>query len=210
VQLRLQHIPDESVMADPKPIAKAVLAVPGRPHLAARSRLITLISGGAAVLYAVLVFLPQQQAIHKLRQKIKERDAEVARSLRLSDLIHELTERLHATEQFTAQWKSQAPPASHVTPVFAELIRHAKTAGAEIVSLSPQTELPLETIGRTPVSLQVRGSYRSLHELLQRVEEMQGVVWIDELNLQPQASGDKPLGCTLKLMIFSNRGEISG
>ena len=81
---------------------------------------------------------------------------------------------------------------------------------SQVTSFAPQAEQPLETVGLVPVALQAEGSYQSLHQLLERLEEMRGLVWIDEVHLRPQEQGGGRLSCTLKLIIFANRGEISG
>jgi Tfp pilus assembly protein PilO len=187
--------------------AKPTLA---KPSLSSRTRLITLLSGGAAVAYALLVFLPQQQAQAKLRGTIRQQQSQILQSQALIEPTRELQKQLAATEEFARQWRRQAPPSHGVAAILAQVSRHAKAAGAEIVSITPQPELPLETVGRIPVSLQAAGSYRSLHEFLERLETLNGVVWIEELKVEPHAKAEEPLSCTLKLIIFSNRGEISG
>ena len=45
---------------------------------------------------------------------------------------------------------------------------------------------------------------------VERLEAMPGLIWIDEVHLQPQEKGEGSITCTLKLIIFANRTEISG
>lgn len=190
-------------MSGPSPQHKAA-----KPAL--RSRLITLISGGVAVAYALLVFVPMQQSIAGTHRQLRDQRAQIVQSLTLVQQIRELENRLAATEQFNSAWQSQAPFSQHVASVFADVIRHAKESGAEVMSLSPQAEQPLETISRIPVALTVEGSYHSLHALLACLEGTTGEVWIDEIHLQPKEKGAGRLGCTIKLVIFAKRNEISG
>lgn len=190
--------------ASPQPVPRKA----AQPAL--RSRLITLIAGGVAVAYALLVFVPMQQSIAGTHRQLRDQRAQIVQSLTLVQRIRELEEQFAATEQFNLAWQNKAPASQHVASVFADVIRHAKESGAEVMSLSPQAERPLETISRIPVSLTVEGSYHSLHALLACLEGMTGVVWVDEIQLQPKEKGASRLACTIKLVIFSKRSEISG
>lgn len=175
-----------------------------------RSRLVTLASGGAAVAYALLVFVPGQQTISGMNRQIEEKRMQIASSVALAQPMQVLTEQTAAAEHLKNTWCSQAPRSSLAAPVFAQVIRHAKETGAQILSFAPQSEQRLETIGLTPVAVQAEGSYRSLHVLLEKLEGMRGLVWIDEVHFLPQDGQSKQLGCTLKLIIFTNCAEISG
>ena len=188
----------------------ATITKPASAQPAFRSRLVTLASGGAAVAYALFVFVPGQHTITGMHRQIEEKRTQIANSTALARPMQELTEQAAAAERLKNSWRSRVPRSSLAAPVFAQVIRHAKETGAEVMSFAPQTEQPLETIGLIPVALQAEGSYRSLHELLEKLESMRGLVWIDEVHFQPQDREQERLGCTLKLIIFTNCAEISG
>jgi Tfp pilus assembly protein PilO len=180
----------------------------GNPGL--RRWLITILAGGVAAAYALLVFVPGQRSIASMRKQIRDRQMQINRSETLVQPIRELEQQVATAQQMTAAWQRRAPDARHPAPLFAEVIRHANEAGAEVMNFAPQPEQPLETIGRIPVAMQAEGSYRSLHQLLTQLEGMRGLVWIDEVHFQPREKGGDRLSCTLKLIIFADRGEISG
>lgn len=175
-----------------------------------RRWLITIIAGGAAVAYAMVVFMPGHRAIASMRKQVRERQSQIGRSQTLVESIRALEQQVATTEQMTAAWQKRAPRSRHPAPIFAEVIRHAKEADAEVMNFVPQTEQPLETIGMIPVAMQAEGSYQSLHELLEKLESMRGLLWIDEVHLQPRNKGDGRISCMLKLIIFADRAEISG
>jgi Tfp pilus assembly protein PilO len=182
----------------------------GETKSAWRSRLVTIASGGAAVAYALFVFVPGQQSIASLQKTLRAQESQVSRSLTLVQPIREIEDKLAATEQFIKSWRGKAPAPDQVAAVFAEVISLARENDVEVTSLSPQAEQPLETIGLIPVALQATGSYRSLRGMIQRLEAKSGLVWIEELHLQPQDKQTDVLTCTIKLEIFANRSEISG
>jgi len=192
-------------MSATEPIEKNVVATKS----AWRSRLITIASGGAAVAYALLVFVPGQKSIAELQKTVRIQETQVAQSLTMVQPIRELEAKLSATERFIQSWRGRAPAPTQVASVFAQIISLARESDVDITSLSPQAEQSLETIGLIPVAVQARGSYRSLRGLLERLDAMSGQVWIEELHLQPHDKGTETLGCTLKLIIFVNRSEIS-
>jgi Tfp pilus assembly protein PilO len=171
--------------------------------------LITIASGGAAVAYAIFVFVPGQKSIAELQKTVRAQETLVAQSLTMIQPIRDLEEKLAATERFTTSWRSRASAPTQVASVFARITALARESDVDITSFSPQAEQPLETIGLIPVALQARGSYRSLRGLLERLETMSGQIWIEELHLQPQDKEMESLSCTLKLIIFVNRSEIS-
>jgi Tfp pilus assembly protein PilO len=129
--------------------------------------------------------------------------------LTLVQPIRELENKVATTEDFVTSWRAAAPAPKQLAAVFAELISLAREHDAEVTSLTPQAEQPLDTIGLIPVSLQATGSYRSLRELLAGLEAMSGRVWIEDLHLQPLEKQADTLTCTIKLIIFANRVEIS-
>lgn len=174
-----------------------------------RSRLITIASGGAAVVYAIFVFVPGQQSLAEMQKTVRSQETQVAQSLTMIQPLRELEEKLTATERFIATWRSRSSRPSQVASVFAQIITQARENDVDITSLSPQAEQPLETIGLIPVAVQAQGSYRSLRGLLERLETMSGQVWVEELHFQPHEKENETLTCTLKLMIFVNRSEIS-
>jgi Tfp pilus assembly protein PilO len=175
-----------------------------------RSRLVTIASGGAAVAYALFVFVPGQKSLAEMQRTVREQESQIATSLTLIQSIRDLQEKQAATERFVNGWRSKAPVPDQVSSLFAQVIVLARENDVEVTSLSPQAEQPLETIGRIPVSLQAKGSYRSLRGLLEGLEAMSGLIWMDEVHFQPQDKTSESLSCTLKLIIFTNRNEIPG
>jgi Tfp pilus assembly protein PilO len=144
-----------------------------------------------------------------MQKTLREQQSQVAKSLTLVQPIRELEEKLAATEQFVSTWQSKAPAPNQLASVFAEIINVAREHDAEVTSLAPQAEQPLKAISLIPVSLQAKGSYRSLRGMLQRLEGMSGQVWIEDLHLQPLDKQTDTLNCTIKLIIFANRVEFS-
>jgi len=175
-----------------------------------RSRIITILAGAAAVAYALFVFVPAQQSIADQRRQIQDKQLQISKTDLLAQPLRQLEEQVAETHRFTQSWRQQAPRPNTLSSVFAEVIRQAKETGAEVMSITPQAEQPLETIGLVPVALQAEGSYRSLHELIERLEKMQGTLWVDDLQLEPHAGEGKRLHCSLKVIIFADRSEISG
>lgn len=174
-----------------------------------RSRLITLVAGGAAIVYAVFVFVPVQRAVSQTRKTIRSQQSQIVKSVSLAKSIQEAEAKLATTEEFIGVWRAQTPTPKHLPAVYSEIISLAQDHGAEVTSLLPQAEQPLNTIGLVPVVLQSAGSYQSLRGLLIRLETMSGRVWVEEVHLQPLDKQSDRLSGTIKLIIFTNRDEIS-
>lgn len=179
------------------------------PKNGLRTRVITILAGAAAVAYAMLVFVPGQRSIAGLRRQVREKELRISQNYQLAEPIRKLEAQVDASRAFADAWREKSPGANAVAPLYAEVIRRAKETGAEVTTMSPQAEQSLSLVGLVPVAMQAEGTYRSIHALVEQLETMPSKVWVDDLLLIPDREGGR-VRCTLKLMIFVDRSEISG
>jgi Tfp pilus assembly protein PilO len=179
-------------------------------NTAFRSRVITLLAGAGAIAYAFFVFVPGQKSLTRLNQQVLQKQQNVAQTNLLVQPITQTQQELNTTDAFIAQWRERSPRGSQLSQTVGRILQAAERNEVEIVQLQPQEETALQTITTTPVNLRVAGSYQHVYGMLRDLDKMGGVLWVEQLDLQAEPANNDELECTIKLVIFSDRGEISG
>lgn len=185
-------------------------ASPQAAKTALRSRAITILAGAGAIGYAFFVFVPGQKGIAQLGQQMQQKKQHVAQTNLLVQPIAQMQEELKTTEAFVAQWRGRAPNGSQSSKTVGRILQAAELNEVEIVQLQPQEEVVLNTLQSAPIDLRVAGNYRQVFGMLRDLDEMRGTVWVEQLDLQAVSATDQKLECRIKLVIFADRGEISG
>ena len=186
------------------------IASPNAASTRLRSRFITILAGAGAIAYAFLVFVPGQKAITRLGQQVVQQKQHVAQTNLLIQPISQTQQELSATEAFITQWKERAPKESQLSKTVGRFLSVAEQNKVEIVQLQPQEEAVLNTLRTAVIQIRVAGSYPEIFGMLRDMDEMSGVLWVDQLDLQAEAADNEQLEGTIKLVIFADRGEISG
>jgi Tfp pilus assembly protein PilO len=177
---------------------------------AALRRLALIATGGGALLYAVLIFLPGQRALRTTWLEVTALQQQISQRQRLSEPLARLREELKTTRAFLSQWQGLAPAAKSAAPVLGTIVYEAREAGAELVGFTPEPRVERSVLSQLPVRVECRGSFQSLHEFFRRLEAQPYPLWLDELELQRHDSNAGMLECSVKMTVFSDRGDFSG
>lgn len=175
----------------------------------ARTRAITILSGVVAVLYAFFVFVPMQRSNLKLQAQLRQKESKASQDSLLVQPIAQLSHELTIAQQLIGHWQASAPQMRTIADAFASIEKAARDAKVELLQFSPEAERSLASIGTVSVALELRSSYRGIHEFLRTIESLPMTTWMEEIELRPDGASDEVLKARTKLIIFFDCGDFS-
>lgn len=179
-----------------------------KPPPKSKNWIVTSFLAAGALTYIFGLFVPKQEAIAQARARVREMQQEIIQSARLQSVIHQMQEELADTRQSAQEWRDTAPSARQLGELFGQITRHANEAGVSIQRFTPRPVLDLNLLHEIPVTLAVEGEFRSIFDLVRRLETLPGAVWIERIQMQP-ADGSQRLQCELALAIFADQAGNS-
>jgi len=172
-----------------------------------RTWLITAVLAALALAYVWFLFLPGQRAIAELRAQVHERRQQIMQAQNLLATVAQTRARLEATREVGRQWRAEAPRRAEVITHFASLTQQAAAAGVAIERFDPLPPNELNVIAQQNVTLQFCASFAALFDLLRRLEELPGTIWVRNLRLQTGSDHEPQLRGELTLTIFVDRTD---
>lgn len=161
----------------------------------------------AAVLYVVLVIIPGQRTIARLRSKLIERRQHVMQSQHLLAPLHRAEAQRDELRAVSRRWQTEAPKTAEVSRYLGSVTLQAAAAGVTLQRVDPKEAVDLRTLHRRTVELKIAGSFAAVFDFVRRLEALPGDVWIDQIDWNSNASGG--LEGTLTLSIFADRSDYS-
>jgi Tfp pilus assembly protein PilO len=171
--------------------------------------LITALLAAIAVAYVVFVFLPGQRSVSDLGAQVQERRQQILQAQSLARTVILARQRLTDTHEVSQRWRDEAPRQAELISHFASLTQQAEAAGVAIERLDPLPAVELNLVAQQSVTLQFRGQFAAVFELLRRLEALSGTLWIRDLRLTASGNADNVLKGELTLTIFVDRTDKS-
>jgi len=171
--------------------------------------LVTGLLAAAAVAYVVFVFLPLQNSINQLRQQVQERRQQIVQAQSLVGTVAQTRLRLLAAQEVCQQWRGESPRQAQLITHYAHLTQQAEEAGVAIDRLDPLPAVELNLIAQQNVTMQFHATFSTVFDLLHRLEDLPGTLWVRELRLQAVADNDNALQGQLTLTIFVDRTDYA-
>jgi Tfp pilus assembly protein PilO len=164
---------------------------------------VTLPVAGLAIGYLYFVFFPTAAAIRETRGEIRLKQDYISQTEKLHQTVTQLEQNLNEVQQYTQQWRRQAPIPGQLSDLFGKISSCARECGALITRFEPQTEIALEHLHRVPVQMDLACSYSTLCHLLAELEQLPETIWIDEVRIEKVKENGKDMKCALKLDVFA-------
>jgi Tfp pilus assembly protein PilO len=169
----------------------------------AKSVLITLVIASGAVAYSLLVFVPSQKALARLRHQLRDKQRQIVDSDRLISDIAQTEAQLKVAQDYARQWKQTAPSETRLADVYRKFAELAEVAGVEVNGIRPQSGERLKTISQYRVALDCSGPYANLFDFVHRIEESVVGLWIQQLEIDRPDPKLDLVRCKLQLIIFA-------
>jgi len=171
--------------------------------------LITALLAAGAVSYVVFVFLPFQNSISVLRSQVQERRQQIMQAQSLAGTVAQARLRLAAAREVAQQWRADAPKQAQLVTHLASLTKQAEEAGVAIDRLDPLPAVELNLVAQQNVSMQFHAPFAAVFDLLARLENLPGTLWVRDLRLHANSEADNTLRGELTLTIFVDRADYS-
>jgi Tfp pilus assembly protein PilO len=170
--------------------------------------LVTGSLAAAAIAYVVFIFLPLQNSINKLRQRVQERRQQIMQAESLVGTVAQTHIRLAAAREVCQQWRAVAPRQAQLITHYASLSQQADEAGVAIDRVDPLPAVELNLIAQQNVTMQFHAPFSAVFDLIRRLESLPGTLWLRDLRLQA-SENDNTLRGELTLTIFVDRTDYA-
>jgi Tfp pilus assembly protein PilO len=164
---------------------------------------VTLPIVAGAVGFLLLVFFPTARAIRQTRNEIRTKQEFLTQTQSLRATMLSLESDLKEINQFADAWELQAPVPGQMAKLFGKITRDASEYGVVPARFDPLKEIPLHTMHRVPVQMELNGSYTGIAQLLAALEQLPETVWIDHLKFEKDRQAGKDVKCEVKLEVFA-------
>jgi len=172
--------------------------------------ILTAVLFGATVLYVLIAFLPMHQAIARIRHDLAAVGEGLGDLSRQAARLEQVNAELAETRQYVDLWQARLHPVDQVGVVFGQISRSADNVGLAMHRFTPQPYVAFRRLHKVPLQLQCSGSFAQFGNFLQSLEQLEELIWIDELEFEKVGNPDDPLRMNLKITIFADRADISG
>ncbi|MCH8922096.1 MAG: type 4a pilus biogenesis protein PilO [Planctomycetes bacterium] len=174
-----------------------------KPKFKKQSWIVTMSLCGAAVAYVLFMFLPEQRSIGDVRDEVDTKRQFVSGAHRTYETIEVAQRELAATKEYCRQFARRLPGGPEQSALFAKINLAAKQAGAMTTRFEPQTSIDYETLRQTRLLMSVRGTYGHIFDFLRRLETLDEVIWINELQFEAPKQTGQLLTCEVSLAVFA-------
>jgi type IV pilus assembly protein PilO len=143
-------------------------------------------------------FQPQKARINTLQSEYDKMSAELEKARKtVNDLakLEEEYERLH--DKWVAA-QSLLPQEKEVAQLLRKVTRAGSQAGIQFELFEPQPPVTKEFITENPVKVKVRGEYHELGIFLSKVANLDRIINVSGMNVQPYKDKNNPGGFTVQ------------
>lgn len=174
------------------------------------SWLITAPLMALAVAYFFLVFRPVRGEITALKLELQsvtdftsEAQAKVAR-------VHTMRQAVERADKYLVECREGLPRSSDVGAVYGRISSLADAAQLTVSRFAPGSPTDLAAIRTVPLELLCRGTFEEIWALLEGLENLDDVVWVEKAEIETRQDKSEELQLELILVVFVGRGENSG
>jgi Tfp pilus assembly protein PilO len=171
--------------------------------------LITLPLVGLTIVYVVAFDVPARRTSRELRAELEASQAFVAGGPMIMAQISDAQAQLQQANAYFETWRETAPPGTGSAVLVGEVSRLARAAGTRTTRLEPSSAVDYEELRSVPLTLVCMASFEQAFELLQGIEALPQSVWIDDLRIERKDAKQDDLNCEVKLVVFTDKSDIS-
>jgi Tfp pilus assembly protein PilO len=152
--------------------------------------------------YALLVARPQQRALARAGDELRQvrADLEERHDLARSSVV--LEAELHATRLRLADYAEQIPSTDRLGDLVAQLSAASQEAGLRAERMAPRQGQQIGQLSVLPIDLELMGGFPNLHEFLRRIETMPRIVRVAGLASRQTGRPGSPLVHELTVYVF--------
>lgn len=159
--------------------------------------------------YLNFFFFPYNEKIEAARQELAARRNAVSRGGELADATLAAQARLHEVTEYIEQCEARLIPSGGVHELFGAINDQMTRTDVTPTHMEPARPVKLETLEQIPVTLSCKGDFQKIWSFLVTLDQQKQLFWFDRLSLQPARGDGQGLECSLDLVVFTSRAEIS-
>lgn len=177
-----------------------------------------LLIGGTLIIFFLYLY-PQNRQLESLRKEmaiivrdLRERKEAIARARREAEILKQLEADYQQVRQQVVLLNERLPEKKEIPRLVQQLSDLSRSFNLELISLRPYPLIEAGDYLRLPLEINLGGSYRSLGEYLKKVEGLQRLVSLEEMEIRGEPQELPRLVIRLMLVAYAQRkeGEIFG
>lgn len=159
------------------------------------------------VAYFGLVFLPGQNMLRTLRRQIQQDRQYLASVAALPGEVAHLHEAIQKAKTYCSSWQNAAPRDDGMGGFLAKFTSAAADSQVLLLEIIPQPAKDGKFLRALPVAIRCVGPFARIGQLLAQLETFTEPLSVEQLTLEPDASNERKILCTLTVTIFR---ELNG
>jgi Tfp pilus assembly protein PilO len=159
--------------------------------------------------YMLGIYLPAARANRSLQDELLLRQQFVLGSASIAGQIRQIEQGLRGVREYVDQWGGKVPPLAELPLVYGEISYVTAASGAALIELEPQPAASYDGLAQVPVAFKGRGSHAQLLSLLRQIEQVDQLIWVEELRLARAAADTQDIECDLVLGVFGDKSGKS-
>ncbi len=185
---------------------KKTIKVNGLPS----STLVTAAMAIGSVVYIVLVFLPAQKAISKVRREVLDKQEHILQADRLTLPIQATQQRMVAVDSFTRRHDAMLPATKgELLRTFSRISEQANLSGVIVRRFDPKGTIELNSLRQAQLEISLEGTFPQIMDFLSRLEELPHLIWVPNVSLGKVEGSEQTLLAELSLTIFGDLADQS-
>jgi Tfp pilus assembly protein PilO len=174
-----------------------------------KSWIVTLLLAGGALAYVFLVFLPGQRSISTLREELTTKQGFIIETDSIAASIVEAEEKLKDVESYIEKWRDEAPAEAELANWFGRVHEQVEASGITTRRFEPQKVTRMDAVWMLPLAVGTNGKFAEVSQLLARLENLPGTVWLDEVIITLEGKDTENLQAEVTLALFADNQEDS-
>ena len=168
------------------PKVEKVLKLPLYQRLSILAVLIVLIIG----CFVWFLWLPEFEKIGQKEQELGRLEAEYLQKKQIADNLPKFKAEFAKLEEMLKEALTQLPNKKEIPSLLTNLATLAKDSGLEVISFTPQNEVPKDFYAEVPAALTLKGNYHQIAEFAQAVGALSRIVNISDIDFSaPKVEG---------------------
>ncbi len=136
-------------------------------------------------LYYRFYFAPSIDKINRLKEEIKNLDAQINKYQKIASQHSSLEKILKERKAFLEEIKSILPNDKEIPGLLKNIAQTAKKSGLSVLSFKPGREIPKNYYSVIPLDMRFQGPYEGVINFLNQVEQMERLVVLNKIDFKP-------------------------
>ncbi|RMG04163.1 MAG: hypothetical protein D6741_01420 [Planctomycetota bacterium] len=171
------------------------------------SVVVTALLGLATV---VCVLWSGEKYAQRLHRRLHEEQVLIQVAEETIRTVPEVSDQLHRTEAFLAEWDRRKLGGDDLTQIMGELTTLAAATGVAPTRMAPQETVQHGWLLESRFRMAVKGTTEEVFRFISEAEKLDWEVWVNRVSLEPSEDPADPVSCEIDFVGYGEGSGFSG